>query len=70
MARKYRFHYYYAVFWIDGMFGSMHYKDKLTKKQAKKWAEFVYKKGAYRVDVIKRLMSKNRTDGVINLEEI
>lgn len=70
MARKYRFHYYYAVYWIDRIYGVMHYKDKLTKKQARKWAEFVYTKGAYRVDVVKRVLSKNRTNGVINLEEV
>jgi hypothetical protein len=42
----------------------------LTKKQAKKYAEFVHKRGAYRVDIVKRVFSENRTDGVINLEEI
>lgn len=72
MARKYKYHYYYAVMWTDRLYngGAIHWKDGLTKKQAKKWAEFVYRKGAYRVDIVKRVFSKNRTDGVINLEEI
>ena len=67
MARKYRYHYYYSVLWLDRIW---HIKDMLTKKQAKKYAEFVYKRGAYRVDIVKRVFSENRTGGVINLEEI
>lgn len=72
MARKYKYHYYYSVLWLDRTYNgsNIHGKDMLTKKQAKKYAEFVYKRGAYRVDIVKRVFSKNRTDGVIKLEEI
>lgn len=71
MARKYRWHKWYSVMWIDDNIESrIHCHDLLTKKEAKAMAEYLYHNGAYRVDIMKRVYSQDRVKGVAKLEEI
>ncbi len=70
MARKYKFHRWYTVMWMETKEEGKHAKDGLTLREARGLASELYAKGAYRVDIVKRLSSQNRADGVVKLEEI
>lgn len=70
MARKYKFHIWYSVIWMDNHSVVWHCRDKLTKKEAKEIARLAFERGAYRVDIVKRLHSKTITDGVIDIEAL
>ena len=70
MARKYKFHRWYSVTWWDNSGMGIHCRDNLTLKEARNIAGEAYDRGALRVDIVKRMNSKNKVDGVIKLEEI
>lgn len=71
MARKYKFHKWYSVMWIDDSLASrIHCFDLLTKKEAKAMAEHLYHNGAYRVDIMKRVHSQDRVKGVVKLDNL
>lgn len=70
MARKYKFHKWYSVTWWDSSGMGIHCRDNLTLKEARSIAGSAYDRGAFRVDIVKRMTSENKVDGVIKLEEI
>ncbi len=71
MARKYKIHKYYAVIWHNRISRKWFRDEMLTKREARNVADYVmsYPDNDY-VEVVKRIIARDREEGEIDLEAL